>query len=144
MPSLLIELFYIAIPVVRTDSLSGGRSVGVRSRDDQIFSDGEITSFYYPWCSAGALHARELRYNGANLLAFTKARECMIANVACVQTLFLGESREVTRKPHAKGDVSARGREILLFPLPSRSRLFLWLASIATRNLESLSLSKKI
>ena len=56
----------------------------------------------------------------------------MIANVACVQTLFLGESREVTRKLHAKGDVSARGGEILLFPLPSRSRLFLWLASIAS------------
>ena len=44
----------------------------------------------------------------------------MIANVACVQALFLGKSREVTRKPHAKGDVSARGGEILLFPLPSR------------------------
>ena len=34
--NLLIELFYIGIPVVRTD----GRSVGVRSRDYQIFSDG--------------------------------------------------------------------------------------------------------
>ena len=33
---LLIELFYIGMPVVRTD----GRSVGVRSRDYQIFSDG--------------------------------------------------------------------------------------------------------
>ena len=30
------ELLYIGIPVVRTD----GRSVGVRSRDYQIFSDG--------------------------------------------------------------------------------------------------------
>ena len=36
LPYLLIELFYIGIPVVRTD----GRSVGVRSRDYQIFSDG--------------------------------------------------------------------------------------------------------
>ena len=33
---LLIDLFYIGMPVVRTD----GRSVGVRSRDYQIFSDG--------------------------------------------------------------------------------------------------------
>ena len=46
------------MPVVRTD----GRSVGVRSRDYQIFSDGYMTSFSYPWCSAGALRARELRY----------------------------------------------------------------------------------
>ena len=36
LPYLLIELFYIGIPVVRTD----GRSLGVRSRDYQIFSDG--------------------------------------------------------------------------------------------------------
>ena len=34
--NLLIELFYIGIPVVRTD----GRSVSVRSRDYQIFWDG--------------------------------------------------------------------------------------------------------
>ena len=39
---LLIELFYIGMPVVRTDGRSGvcrsvGRSVGVRSRDYQIF-----------------------------------------------------------------------------------------------------------
>ena len=38
-----------------------GRSLGVRSRDYQIFSDGYITSFSYPWCSAGSLRARELR-----------------------------------------------------------------------------------
>ena len=36
LPYLLIELFYIGMPVVRTD----GRSLGVRSRDYQIFSDG--------------------------------------------------------------------------------------------------------
>ena len=30
----------IAFPVVRTDGLSGGLSVGVRSRDYQIFWDG--------------------------------------------------------------------------------------------------------
>ena len=39
-PYLLIELFYIGRPVVRTDARSGGRAVGVRSRDYQIFSDG--------------------------------------------------------------------------------------------------------
>ena len=32
LPYLLIELFYIGMPVVRTDSRAGGRSVGVRSR----------------------------------------------------------------------------------------------------------------
>ena len=48
MPYLLIELFYIGISVVRTD----GRAVGVRSRDYQIFSDGQFTTFLYPWCSA--------------------------------------------------------------------------------------------
>ena len=58
---------WVAIPV---DSVvlhwyasgADGKSLGVRSRDYQIFSDGEITSFSYPWCSAGALCARELRY----------------------------------------------------------------------------------
>ena len=33
LPYLLIELFYIGMPVVRTDSRVIGRSVGVRSRD---------------------------------------------------------------------------------------------------------------
>ena len=36
LPYLLIELFYIGMPVVRTD----GRAIGVRSHDYQIFSDG--------------------------------------------------------------------------------------------------------
>ena len=36
LPYLLIELFYIGIPVVQTD----GRAGGVRSRDYQFFSDG--------------------------------------------------------------------------------------------------------
>ena len=35
----MIELFYIGIPVVRTDGRSVGRSLVVRSRDYQIFSD---------------------------------------------------------------------------------------------------------
>ena len=36
-----------------------GRAGGVRSRDSQIFWMGRFT---YPWCSAGALRAPELRY----------------------------------------------------------------------------------
>ena len=36
LPYLLTELFYIGMPVVRTD----GRALGVRSRDYEIFSDG--------------------------------------------------------------------------------------------------------
>ena len=36
----IIELFYVGMPVVRTDRRSSGRSVGVRSRDYQSFSDG--------------------------------------------------------------------------------------------------------
>ena len=45
LPYLLIELFYIGIPVVRTLGWSAGRSVNVRSRDYQIFSDGQFTTF---------------------------------------------------------------------------------------------------
>ena len=37
LPYLLIELFYIGVPVVRTDGRSVGRAGGVRSRDYQIF-----------------------------------------------------------------------------------------------------------
>ena len=40
LPYLLIGLFYIGMPVVRTDGRVGGRSVGVRSREYQILSDG--------------------------------------------------------------------------------------------------------
>ena len=40
LPYLLIELFCIGMPVVRTDHRVGGRSVGVRSRDYQILADG--------------------------------------------------------------------------------------------------------
>ena len=39
LPYPLIELFYIGMPVVRTDGRSFARSFGVRSRDYQIFSD---------------------------------------------------------------------------------------------------------
>ena len=34
-----------------------GRSVGVRSRDYQILSDGWFTTFSYPWCSASRARA---------------------------------------------------------------------------------------
>ena len=37
---MLIELFYIGIPVVRTDGRLVARSNGERSRDYQIFLDG--------------------------------------------------------------------------------------------------------
>ena len=37
---LLIELFYIGMPLVRTDSWTVDRSVGIQSRDYEIFSDG--------------------------------------------------------------------------------------------------------
>ena len=47
-PYVLIELFDIGMPVVRTDGRSVGRAVGVRSRDYQIFSDGKFTTFFYP------------------------------------------------------------------------------------------------
>ena len=40
LPDLLIELFYIGRTVVWTDGRAGGWSIGVRSRDYQIFSDG--------------------------------------------------------------------------------------------------------
>ena len=35
----LIEIFYIGVPVVRTDGRSVGRAGGVRSRTYQIFKD---------------------------------------------------------------------------------------------------------
>ena len=54
---LLVELFYIGIPVVWTD----GRS-GVRSRDYQNFSDGYITKFSYPWCSASLAWSSAMNY----------------------------------------------------------------------------------
>ena len=72
---LWIELFYIGMPVVRTD----GRSVGVRSRDYQIFSDGRITTFSYPWRSAArALCARAplwklIMFNSVQALGFFQA-----------------------------------------------------------------------
>ena len=60
LPCMMIQLFYIAKPVVRTD--------GLRSRDYQHFSDGQITPFSQlfsrarkarPWSSAktSATHA---------------------------------------------------------------------------------------
>ena len=40
LPYLLIELFYIGVPVVQTDGRLLARSLGVRSRNYQIFSHG--------------------------------------------------------------------------------------------------------
>ena len=47
--------------------------VGVRTvvrtlRHNQIFSDGKVTKFSYPWCFAGALRARELRHEFSRLM----------------------------------------------------------------------------
>ena len=38
------------------------RVYGCTLRHNQIFADGWFTKFSYPWCSAGALRAPELRY----------------------------------------------------------------------------------
>ena len=40
LPYLLIELLYIGMPVVWKDGRLVARSLGVRSRDYQMFSDG--------------------------------------------------------------------------------------------------------
>ena len=47
--NLLIELFLIGMPVMRTDG-----QTGARSRDDKNFSDGWITKFSQVWGSARA------------------------------------------------------------------------------------------
>ena len=61
LPYLLIELFSIGVPVVRTDGRSVGRSGGVRSRDYQIQS--RMGRFTQPWGSASARFKRlELCY----------------------------------------------------------------------------------
>ena len=49
-------------PRVCTDGRSDGRTL-VRSRDYQIFLAWWFTKISYPWCSASALRALELRYN---------------------------------------------------------------------------------
>ena len=60
--AMLVDWVILHCYACGADGRSLGRVVGVRSRDYQIFSDGLITSFSNPWCSAGALCARELRY----------------------------------------------------------------------------------
>ena len=52
---MLIELFYIGMPVVR----SSGRAYGHVT--NKIFSDALVTQFSYQWCSVA--RAREVRYN---------------------------------------------------------------------------------
>ena len=48
LPYLLIEVFYIGVPVVRTDGRPFARSLGIRSRDYQIFSDGNSHPILVP------------------------------------------------------------------------------------------------
>ena len=66
--------------------------------------------------------------------------------LACAQALLLGESREVTREPHAKGDVSARGgeRKVFSFSCSPLVRAFSNDSLRSPLEMESLSLSKKI
>ena len=53
LPFLLIELFYIGMPVVRTDGRTVGRA-GVRCTVTWLpnFLGWVVTTFRYPWCSA--------------------------------------------------------------------------------------------
>ena len=55
--------FYFSLPLIFT-LLPLALVIVSRSRDYQIFSDGQFTTFSYPWCSAGALHAPELCHKG--------------------------------------------------------------------------------
>ena len=51
-----------------------------------------------------------------------KSDDFTSGTIACERALLLGESREVTREPHAKGDASVRRgekRKVLLFLHPS-------------------------
>ena len=66
--------------------------------------------------------------------------------LACAQALLLGESREVTRQPHAQGDVSARGgeRKVFSFSCFPLARAFSNDSLRSPLEMESLSLSKKI
>ena len=59
LPKLESVRINIGITVVRADGRSVCPSVG-RSRDYPIFWDG---TFIYPWCFAGALHARSSAMN---------------------------------------------------------------------------------
>ena len=60
LPYLLIELFYIGMPVVRTDGLSGGRSVygHVITKFSRM---GSLPHFFTHGAPLRALRARELR-----------------------------------------------------------------------------------
>ena len=77
LPHLLIELFYISMPVVRTDSRS---SVGVRSRDYQFSRMGNLPHFLTNAAPLGALGARELR---CQRRAFPCSSICPVIFCAC-------------------------------------------------------------
>ena len=61
-PYLLVEFFYIGMPVVETNGQMGGRSVRVQSRDYQIFLDGYFSTFFTHGALLHALRAWELLY----------------------------------------------------------------------------------
>ena len=71
LPYLLIELFYIGMPVVRTDSRAVGRSVYSHVITKFSRMGSLYTPFSYPWCSAA-------RASGARapLLYFTLHHRC--------------------------------------------------------------------
>ena len=62
LPYLLIELFDIGMPVVRTEDRVGGRSVcgHVITKFSRM---GSLPHFFLPMVLRSALRARELRYN---------------------------------------------------------------------------------
>ena len=63
LPYLLIELFYIGMPVVRTDGRAGGRSEygHVINKFSQM---GNLPHFFTHGAPLRALRTRELRYKG--------------------------------------------------------------------------------
>ena len=63
LPYLLIELFYIGIPVVRTDSRAGGRSGGRPVYGHVITNFSRMGSLPHFLTHGAPRHTRELRYN---------------------------------------------------------------------------------
>ena len=57
LPYLLIELFYIGVPIKHAYG-ADGQWTGARSRDYQNVSDGQITTFSYVSGYAGTRYAR--------------------------------------------------------------------------------------
>ena len=74
LPYLLIELFYIGMPVVRTDGRTVGRSVGVRYVVTKFSRTGSLLHFFTLGAPLRALRAGELCYKrvGFHQLKYTK------------------------------------------------------------------------